>query len=64
MQLTRRTLATAMLSSAAAALAQAPVPSTPADELKSARDRIKANSETLTKLAVPMDTEPALQFKP
>ena len=53
-----------MLSSAAAALAQAPVPSTPADELKSARDRIKANSETLTKLAVPMDTEPALQFKP
>jgi hypothetical protein len=63
MKLSRRKLATAILSSAAAtALAQTP-PATADDDLKTARDRIKANSETLFKQAVPIETEPALQFK-
>jgi hypothetical protein len=64
MKLTRRGLAGTILNSAvAAALAQTQSPTTPDDDLKAARDRIHANSETLAKLAVPIDTEPALQFK-
>lgn len=66
MKLTRRKLATAILSSAAGAvLAQTQPAAVPTsdEDLKAARDRIKANGETLAKLAVPMDTEPALQFK-
>ena len=63
MKLTRRKLATAILSSTAATvLAQTP-PSTPGDELKAARDRFKAISDTLAKQTVPIETEPALQFK-
>ncbi|MBZ5626302.1 MAG: hypothetical protein LAQ69_47605 [Acidobacteriia bacterium] len=66
MKVTRRKLATAMLSSAAAAAVaqtQPAAPATPDEELKAARERIKVNSETLAKQAVPMDTEPALQFR-
>jgi hypothetical protein len=64
MELTRRKLAGAVLSSAAAALAQTqPPPPTADEDLKAARDRIKANSEALAKIPVPMATEPALQFK-
>jgi hypothetical protein len=66
MKLTRRALAGAILSpAAAAALAQtqpAP-PSTPDEELKAARDRNRSITETLAKLPVPIETEPALQFK-
>jgi hypothetical protein len=63
MKLTRRKLATAVLNSAAfSALAQTS-PSTPDDDLKAARDRIKANTELLAKQIVPIDVEPALQFK-
>ncbi len=47
----------------ALAQTQPPVPANPDDELKTARDRIRANTERLAKIAVPMDTEPALQFK-
>jgi hypothetical protein len=59
MKLTRRALATAML--APAALAQTPAAAE--DDLKAARDRIKANGEALAKVEVPMSTEPAFQFK-
>ena len=63
MKLTRRQLATALTS--AAALAQTPSgpPATPEEELKAARDRLKANGATLAKQEVPMATEPAFQFK-
>ncbi|HEY2012780.1 MAG TPA: hypothetical protein VGH38_04730 [Bryobacteraceae bacterium] len=65
MKITRRTLAAAVLVPAAAALAQtpAPPPSTPEQELKAARDRTKALGDALAQQTVPMDTEPALQFK-
>lgn len=66
MKLTRRKLAGAILSSAGAtALAQTQTapPGTPEEELKSARDRFKAIGEILTKQPVPIETEPALQFK-
>lgn len=65
-KLTRRKLASAILNSAAAtALAQTQpaAPATPDEELKAARERIKTNSETLAKQTVPIETEPALQFK-
>jgi hypothetical protein len=63
MKLTRRQLATALTS--AAALAQAPSgpPATPVEELKAARDRVKANGAALAKQEVPVATEPAFQFK-
>jgi hypothetical protein len=38
-------------------------PARPADELQAARERIKANGETLAQHQVPMATEPAFQFK-
>jgi hypothetical protein len=62
-KLTRRQLATALTS--AAALAQTPSgpPATPEEELKAARDRVKANGAALARQEVPMATEPAFQFK-
>lgn len=60
MKLTRRELVAAL--APAAALAQTPAAS-PADELTAARARVKSNSEALAKLAVPMETEPAFQFR-
>jgi hypothetical protein len=61
--LTRRQLATALTS--AAALAQTPSgpPATPEEELKAARDRVKANGAALARQEVPVATEPAFQFK-
>jgi hypothetical protein len=38
-------------------------PASPADEVSAALARLKANSEALTRLQVPMETEPAFQFK-
>lgn len=62
MKVTRRELVAAL--APAAALAQtAAKPSSAADELKDARARLKANGDTLGKLAVPMETEPAFQFR-
>jgi len=61
MKLTRRELVAAL--APAAVLAQTPTPMTPADELKAAQGRLKANTDALAKLQVPMDTEPAFQFK-
>jgi hypothetical protein len=61
-KLTRRQLAGAVLSSAAAqALPQ--TSATPDDELKAARDRLTATTGALAKQTVPMSTEPAFQFK-
>jgi hypothetical protein len=57
MQITRRELAAVAL--AAPAAAQNP----PEDLLKAARDRLKANTDALAAVDVPMDTEPAFQFK-
>ncbi len=62
MKLTRRQLAAVVVS--AAALAQTrQTPANPADELQAARNRIKANGETLAQQQIPMATEPAFQFK-
>jgi hypothetical protein len=63
-KLTRRKLAQAMLGSAAAGrtLAQTAA-TTPEADLKTARDRMKANSDALAAQELPMSTEPAFQFR-
>ena len=58
MQLTRRTLALAVL--APAAVAQTPPP---VDEVQAARDRIKTNGQIIAKVELLISTEPAFQFK-
>jgi hypothetical protein len=58
MQLTRRKLALALLAPAATAQTPARV-----DEVQAARDRIKTNSGLISKVELPMSTEPAFQFK-
>ena len=63
MKLTRRQLVAAL--GPAAALAQSAsnsAPATPADELKAAQARLKANSEAIAKVSVPIETEPAFHF--
>lgn len=64
MNLTRRQLA-ALLAGAAPLAAQtpAPKPETPAEELKAARERLRRNAQSISKVAVPMATEPAFSFK-
>jgi hypothetical protein len=63
MKLTRRTLATALVSATALA-AQQPQPAAPVDsDLKTARDRLQANAAALAGTPIPMATEPAFQFK-
>ena len=63
MKLTRRKLATVLVSATAMAAPQ-PAPSTaPADDLTAARDRLKANARALGAVPIPMATEPAFQFK-
>ena len=64
MKLTRRELVAALAPAAALAQTAPPrVPGTPGEELQAAQARLKANSEALSKLTVPMETEPAFQFK-
>lgn len=65
MKLTRRELAKAApgLLSAAMLEGQQPVPGADV-ELQAARDRLKANANAMTSVDVPMDVEPAFQFKP
>ena len=64
MKLTRRQLAAAVsgaaIASAAAQTSQQPAP---ADELQTARERLKANVDALSQHDLPMATEPAFQFK-
>lgn len=65
MKITRRSLAAAVLVPAGAAMAQSQpaLPRTPEEELRAARDRMKSVGDALARQAVPMDTEPAFQFK-
>ncbi len=62
MQLTRRTLAAALLVSPSAALAQNPAPA-PADPLEAARQNLRQHLSKLAAIDVPMTAEPAFQFK-
>jgi hypothetical protein len=64
MKFTRRKLAAIAFAPAAAQLAAQTPPSAPADDLQAARDRIKANSQTLAQQDVGMQIEPSFQFKP
>lgn len=64
MKLTRRKLVPAL--AAGTVLAQAPssqAPSAADAELQAARDQLKANLTRLAAQSIPMDTEPAFQFK-
>ena len=64
MKLTRRKLATVLVSATAMAAPQsAPTPAA-AGDLTAARDRLQANAKALTTTPIPMATEPAFQFKP
>jgi hypothetical protein len=67
MKLTRRELAavvSATVTATAMATAQTePRATNPADELQTARNRLKANGDLLAQQIVPMVTEPAFQFK-
>ena len=69
MKLTRRQMVAiapaALVPPATVPAAQGPSPgaATPAEELKAAQGRLRANSEALTKIAVPIETEPAFQFR-
>jgi len=64
-KITRRELAAAVSASAAllAQPAPPPLPQNPEEELQAARDQVHQTSETLTKFAIPMPTEPAVHFK-
>jgi hypothetical protein len=67
MKLTRRKLATVLVSATVMAAQQpqpAPTPAaTPEDLLKAARDRLRANAAALASTSIPTATEPAFQFK-
>ena len=63
MKVTRRQLAAVLASAPLAAQTPTAKPETPAEELKAASDRLRRNTETLSKLPVPMATEPAFSFK-
>jgi hypothetical protein len=70
MKLTRRDFATVLAPAAALAGSSAARPNAPPDPpaegdalLESARARIKANGAILGEQDIPMDTEPAFQFK-
>jgi hypothetical protein len=63
MKLTRRKLATVLVSATALA-AQQPQPAAPSEDLlKTARDRLQANAAALATPPIPVATEPAFQFK-
>jgi hypothetical protein len=64
MKLTRRELVAAAVAPALAAEAPAPDEAAREKELQAARDAVRRNGETLAQRAVPMETEPAFQFKP
>jgi hypothetical protein len=63
MKLTRRKLAAALVSATAVAAQQPQAAPAPADDLKTARDRMQANAAALAATPLPMATEPAFQFK-
>jgi hypothetical protein len=59
--LSRRELAAFL--AAAPGLAQSPAARTPAEELRAATEQVRKNAQALAKIAVPIATEPAFQFK-
>jgi hypothetical protein len=63
MKLTRRKLATALVSATALAAQQPQPAAAPDTDLKAARDRLQANAAALAGTPIPMATEPAFQFK-
>jgi hypothetical protein len=67
MKISRRRLAVSALVPAAAMAqnlsAQAPSEA-PEELLKNARELVRRNGEALAKVAIPIATEPAFQFKP
>ena len=63
MKLTRRKLATALVSATALAAQQPQPAAAPDSDLKAARDRLQANAAALAATPLPMATEPAFQFK-
>jgi len=65
MKITRRKLAAALIAGTAAVPAQTPPPQSaaPDDDLKTARDRMRANAAAVAGQNLPMATEPAFQFK-
>ena len=62
-RLTRRKLAETLLATAAVEAAAQTAQPTPDADLKAARDRLKATSDLLAAQNLPMDVEPAFQFK-
>jgi hypothetical protein len=65
-RMTRRNLAALALAlpiSAQQRTPVTPIPATPDEELKAARESLRANSEQLSKVKLPMATEPATRFK-
>jgi hypothetical protein len=66
MKLTRRQLAAVLAPAVALAGARTPAPApspAPDDELRAARERVRANGEALGGHDLPMAVEPAFQFK-
>ena len=65
MKLTRRKLAASLAASAAAAAAQTQSPPEPAmdEELRAARERLKAAGDALARREVSMGAEPAFRFE-
>ena len=64
MKLTRRKLAVTLVSATALSAQQTQVtPPAATDDLKTARDRLKANAAAVAAIPIPMATEPAFQFK-
>jgi hypothetical protein len=62
-RMTRRQLAGAILAGAAAAQTPPSTPSSPAAELQAAREQNQRTAETLAKVDVPIEAEPAFHFK-
>jgi hypothetical protein len=63
MKLTRRQLAVAISATAIAPTHAQPPAAPPADDLQTARDRMKANAAALAGHDLPMSVEPAFRFK-
>lgn len=62
-KITRRSLAGLVASASMLAQAPAPpIPSTPDEELAAARNALKSNADLLSKVPLPMSTEPATHF--
>ncbi len=63
MKITRRALMQAAAATPAVAV-QVQTPPVPEDLLAAAREQVKRSGDRLTKIAMPMATEPAFIFKP